>query len=129
MSEGPVLTWEREGPVVVLTLNRPETRNMISVELTDALVEACARLHADVSAKCAILTAAGSVFCAGGNLKAMHDREHHFAGNPAQMLLPGLQLVTKLKGVTAGLPLNCEMAVAHSGMAPSTAVPEAPPTR
>jgi enoyl-CoA hydratase/carnithine racemase len=85
MTDAAVLTWERDGPVVVLTLNRPDTRNMISVELTDALVEACARLHADVSIKCAILTAAGEVFCAGGNLKAMRDREHHFAGSAAEM--------------------------------------------
>ena len=84
MSDSPVLTWEREGPVVVLALNRPETRNMISVELTDALVAACARIQADISIKCAVLTANGSVFCAGGNLKAMHHREHHFAGNPAE---------------------------------------------
>ncbi|MDO9435338.1 enoyl-CoA hydratase-related protein [Hydrogenophaga sp.] len=80
----PVVLWEREGPIVVLTLNRPKTRNMISAELTDALVEACARIGADVSIKCAILTAAGHVFCAGGNLKAMHAREHHFSGNPAE---------------------------------------------
>lgn len=85
MSDDPVLTWEQDGAVVVLTLNRPDTRNMISVELTDAIVEACARLHADVTLKCAILTARGSVFCAGGNLQAMHRREHHFAGNPAQI--------------------------------------------
>ncbi|WP_038207310.1 enoyl-CoA hydratase-related protein [Xenophilus azovorans] len=84
MSDTPVLTWEREGPVVVLALNRPETRNMISVELTDAIVQACGRIQADVSIKCAILTANGDVFCAGGNLKAMHNREHHFAGNPAE---------------------------------------------
>lgn len=82
--DGPVLSWERDGPLVVLTLNRPQTRNMISVELTDALVEACARIQADISVKCAILTAAGHVFCAGGNLKAMHAREYHFAGNPAE---------------------------------------------
>lgn len=85
MNDSPVLTWEREGPVVVLTLNRAETRNMISTELTDAIVEACARIHADITIKCAILTANGTVFCAGGNLKAMHNREHHFAGNPAQI--------------------------------------------
>jgi enoyl-CoA hydratase/carnithine racemase len=84
MNEGPVLAWEREGPLVILTLNRPDTRNMISVELTDALVQACANIHADITVKCAILTAAGQVFCAGGNLKAMHQREHHFAGNPAE---------------------------------------------
>lgn len=85
MSDTPVLTWERDGPIVVLALNRPETRNMISVELTDALVDACQRLNADISIKCAILTANGHVFCAGGNLKAMRNREHHFAGNPAEM--------------------------------------------
>jgi enoyl-CoA hydratase/carnithine racemase len=84
MSDASVLTWERDGPVVVLALNRPETRNMISAELTDAIVEACASIQADISIKCAILTANGKVFCAGGNLKAMREREHHFAGNPAE---------------------------------------------
>lgn len=84
-SESPVLTWERDGAVVVLALNRPDTRNMISVELTDALVDACARINSDISIKCAVLTAQGEVFCAGGNLKAMRDREHHFAGSAAEM--------------------------------------------
>lgn len=84
MSESPVLTWEREGPIVVLALNCPDSRNMISVELTDALVAACGKIQADVSIKCMILTANGHIFCAGGNLKVMHAREHHFAGNPAE---------------------------------------------
>ncbi|WP_295374324.1 enoyl-CoA hydratase-related protein [uncultured Pseudacidovorax sp.] len=84
-AEHPELVWEREGAVVVLRLNRPETRNMISVPLTDALVQACARINADLSIKCAVLTAAGDIFCAGGNLKAMRNREHHFAGNPAEI--------------------------------------------
>jgi enoyl-CoA hydratase/carnithine racemase len=82
--ENPDVVWEREGAVVVLRLNRPDTRNMISVPLTDALVQACARINADLSIKCVVLTAAGDIFCAGGNLKAMRDREHHFAGNPAE---------------------------------------------
>jgi len=85
MTASPVLAWDRDGAVVTLTLNRPETRNMISGELTDALVQACARIQVDISIKCAILTANGPVFCAGGNLKAMHARTHHFAGNAAEM--------------------------------------------
>lgn len=85
MCEEPVLSWQREDSVVVLTLNRPETRNMISVELTDALVHACARINEDMTIKCAILTAKGDVFCAGGNLKAMRDREHHFAGSAVEI--------------------------------------------
>jgi enoyl-CoA hydratase/carnithine racemase len=84
MDDSPVVTWEREGPLVVLTLNRAEKRNMINAQLTDAIVAACAKMQSDLSVKCAILTANGSVFCAGGNLQAMHRREHHFAGNPAE---------------------------------------------
>lgn len=85
MSESAeAVTWQRDGPVVTLALNRPGDRNVISQELTDALEAACARIQADITIKCAILTAEGKVFCAGGNLRAMYNREHHFAGNPAE---------------------------------------------
>lgn len=82
---GQAVTVERDGPVAIVTLNRPEERNTISVEMTDALVQACAAIHADMGVRCAILTARGKVFCAGGNLKAMYRREHHFAGSPAEI--------------------------------------------
>jgi len=81
----PVITFEQEGPLAIVTLNRAAERNMISLELTGALVDACARINADIAIKCAIITANGPVFCAGGNLKAMHKREHHFAGSAAEI--------------------------------------------
>jgi enoyl-CoA hydratase/carnithine racemase len=67
----PVL-YERDGAIVTLTLNRPEQRNPISdTTVVEALLEALARLDADAEARVAILTGAGSVFSAGGNIKKM----------------------------------------------------------
>jgi enoyl-CoA hydratase/carnithine racemase len=54
---------EEDAGVAVLTLNRPEKRNALSLELRDELadaIEACAE-----RASCLVLTGAGSAFCAG----------------------------------------------------------------
>jgi enoyl-CoA hydratase len=65
--------YETRGAIAVLTLNRPEQRNSVDVELTRALRAELARFEADDAARIAILTGAGSVFCAGMDLKAFLD--------------------------------------------------------
>lgn len=85
MSDTSALGWDIEGHIALLTLNRPDNLNLISQELTDALVAACARLRTESEVRCVILTGSGRAFCAGGNLNAMHRREHHFAGSAAQI--------------------------------------------
>ncbi len=60
-----------EGRVAVLTLNRPEARNALTVELKDALLQAVRRLGADTDVGCLLLTGAGGAFCAGGDTKMM----------------------------------------------------------
>lgn len=57
--------------VARLTLNRPESRNAMSQELIGDLQAAAAQLAADDSARVVVLTGAGDVFCAGGDLKMM----------------------------------------------------------
>ena len=75
------LLLEKDGPVVTLTINRPETRNPLGEEGDgDLFAEACARINADREIRCAILTGAGSAFSAGGNVKAMRERSGSFAG-------------------------------------------------
>ena len=59
---------EREGGVVTLTFNRPDVRNAMTVELTDAFTDAVASLRGDPSVRCVIVTGAGKAFCAGGDL-------------------------------------------------------------
>jgi enoyl-CoA hydratase/carnithine racemase len=60
-----VLLAERDGALAVLTLNRPEKRNALSIELRRALAAALAELAADDTVACVLLTGAGSAFCSG----------------------------------------------------------------
>jgi enoyl-CoA hydratase len=61
-----VLEVERAGDgVAVVTLNRPEKRNALSIELRERLAEAFAELAADEELSCLVLTGAGSAFCSG----------------------------------------------------------------
>jgi enoyl-CoA hydratase/carnithine racemase len=55
--------------IVVLTLNRPEKRNALSIALRDAMSDALDRLGADELVKVVIVTGAGEVFSAGFDLK------------------------------------------------------------
>lgn len=67
---GEFLEVSRRGAVVTLTMNQPGTRNALTGNTAaDELVEACERIGADPSVRVAILTAAGSVFSSGGNVK------------------------------------------------------------
>lgn len=67
-----MLIYEQDGPIVTLTLNAPERRNPITDPLMiEAIVEALARINADISVRAAILTGAGSAFSSGGDLKQM----------------------------------------------------------
>lgn len=66
----PVLT-ERHGRVFVITLNRPEARNAVSPEMAQALEAAIDELERSDDLFVGILTGAGTVFCAGADLKAI----------------------------------------------------------
>lgn len=66
--EQPLIV-ERRGPVMVLTLNRPEVKNAASYELACAMAEALDMLDADDSLSVAVLTGAGGNFCTGMDLK------------------------------------------------------------
>ena len=77
---------EREGDVVLLTLNAPERRNAISTFADcDAIVEACHSVNRDRAVRCVILTGAGTAFCAGGDLKAMRDKRGIMEGSHADL--------------------------------------------
>jgi len=75
------LLVEKNGSIVTLTINRPESRNPLGEEGDgDLFAEACLRINTDRDVRCAILTGAGPAFSAGGNVKAMRERSGAFAG-------------------------------------------------
>ena len=65
MSTPDLVTVERDGATAVVTLNRPEKRNALSLELRAGLTDELEALATDKDIRCAVLTGAGSAFCAG----------------------------------------------------------------
>jgi acetyl-CoA C-acetyltransferase len=65
----PVLV-ERQGPVTVITLNRPARRNAVDLALARALERAVDAFEADDGAAVAVLTGAAGTFCSGMDLVA-----------------------------------------------------------
>jgi len=63
------LEVDRRGEHAVLTLNRPEKRNALSVALRDEITSALSDLATDEQIKCVVITGAGPVFSAGFDLK------------------------------------------------------------
>jgi enoyl-CoA hydratase len=63
----------REGPVIVVTIFRPERRNAVDSATAAALSAAFVAFDEDDSASVAILTGAGRTFCAGADLKALAE--------------------------------------------------------
>ncbi len=72
-----LLSVDREGAVALVTLRRPEKRNALSIELREELAGALRELAGDDSVACAVLTGAGSAFCAGMDVTQFGgDRAH-----------------------------------------------------
>lgn len=69
MSESLLL--EQRGGVALVTLNRPQAKNALDGEVTDALVAHLRALRNDDTVHAIVLTGAGGDFCAGGDVKAM----------------------------------------------------------
>lgn len=70
---GELVRYEIERPAVVLTMNRPERRNALSRDLIQALTDAFTRARDDSSARCVVLTGAGTAFCAGLDLAELKE--------------------------------------------------------
>jgi len=68
MSE-PLVLVEADGPVLIVTINRPEKKNAANAEVLCRLYDAWVRLDEDDDLRVAILTGRGDTFCAGMDLK------------------------------------------------------------
>ncbi len=120
-----LVTLSIAGRVATLTLNRPDARNALSIDLLGGLhaqMDALAR-RSDVSVL--VVTGAGKSFCAGMDLKAVLDDP----GAPRRLLhlladftikLRALPMVTVAKvngaaiGGGCGLACVCDLAITHA---------------
>ncbi|MFE3290344.1 crotonase/enoyl-CoA hydratase family protein [Rhodococcus sp. NPDC059234] len=70
---------ERNGRILIITINRPEARNAINSAVSNGLAAAVDELDDDADLSLAVLTGAGGNFCAGMDLKAFVAGENVIA--------------------------------------------------
>jgi 2-(1,2-epoxy-1,2-dihydrophenyl)acetyl-CoA isomerase len=75
MSAYETIDLEVRDGVAHLTLNRPDAANGINLELAQDLMDATLTIAADPAARVVLLTGAGKMFCAGGDVKGFADRD------------------------------------------------------
>jgi enoyl-CoA hydratase/carnithine racemase len=108
------------GPVARVTLNRPDKRNPIGLATCGELVHALGELKVKPEIRVVVLTGAGSVFSAGGDLSAMQPA----AGGPSASLVDlllamhglGKPIIAMVNGPALagglGLMVACDLVVA-----------------
>ena len=127
----PLLS-RRDGPVLTLTLNRPQALNSFNGALHDALLGALKSAAGDAAVRCVVITGAGRGFCAGQDLSdpqaapdltpgaTPKDIGHLIEARykPLAMLIHRfpVPVVAAVNGVAAGaganLALNCDFVLA-----------------
>jgi 2-(1,2-epoxy-1,2-dihydrophenyl)acetyl-CoA isomerase len=93
---------ERRDGVALITLNRPETLNAMGGDLVPRFAEALAEVEADPAVRCVAITGAGRAFCAGGDIRAMQERNDRIAAaaaseGPAAVIAELDRLVAELR--------------------------------
>lgn len=92
------LLYDIEDHIGTITLNRPEARNAWTEGMVHSMLAILQQASQDPQVRAVVLTGNGSAFCAGGDLKAMQQREGMFAGGTVELrdrYTRGLQAVTR----------------------------------
>lgn len=115
MTVGSSVGYRVDGPVAVVTIDRPEVRNAVDGPTAAALADAFRRVEDDDAVSVAVLAGAGGTFCAGADLKAISaGRGNRVTTDgdgpmgPTRMLL-SKPVVAAVEGhaVAGGLELAC----------------------
>src|SRR5207245_4505312 len=132
IQEAPVVTFQREGDIAVVTLNRPYRRNALSLELMAELIRTLDEIGENREIRGVILAAAGNVFCSGHDLSEMTGRdinEYRRIFDVCTQLMEKLQsipqpVIAEVQGIAtaAGCQLvaTCDLAVASDQAAFAT---------
>lgn len=122
MAPQPAVLTHTDGPVLTITLNRPQARNCVNRDLARGVADALDLLDADPELRVGVLTGAGGSFCAGMDLKAFTVGQlpliegRGFGGIAERST--GKPLIAAVEGFAVGggleIALACDVIVAAS---------------
>ncbi len=124
-----ILLEELQGGVLTITLNRPDKRNALSLELAEALVAALRRAKTNNTVRAVLIAASGRAFCVGGDVGEIAESSpadstleaqsaQLYAATEASLLLHEMPkpTIAAVRGGTAGaglsLALACDIRIA-----------------
>lgn len=115
------ILFEQDGPVAIITINRPEVRNALDNEAADALTRALRAFDEDDDLSACVLTGANGYFCAGADLKALATGQDYrpWAGDPDGPCHDTLSkpVIAAVAGFACagglGIALRCDLRVAE----------------
>lgn len=81
MSDDAVVLLDRCDRVLVVTINRPEQRNAVNMDVAEAIAAAMDMLDADPELAAGVVTGAGRGFCSGMDLKAFAAGKRPYVGD------------------------------------------------
>src|SRR5215813_12507590 len=84
MSEADAVLIERDGPVTIVTINRPHRRNAVDGATARKLYDAFLAFDSDSDTSIAVFTGVGGYFCAGADLKAVAAGEREKKGESGE---------------------------------------------
>jgi 2-(1,2-epoxy-1,2-dihydrophenyl)acetyl-CoA isomerase len=123
MSEYQNVSVERDGPIAIVSFNRPDTLNAIEAGIRAEIFTAAQEVNADDAVRVVILTGTGRAFCAGADLTEKQPENSCVEDQLNNEYKPALMAITNapkpwisaVNGAAAGIgsafAMNCDLTV------------------
>ena len=93
----PAVLYETDGPVAVVSLNRPEVLNAYNIEMRDGLFAALTAVRDDPDVRALVLRGNGPAFCTGGDVR-------EFGAAPSPVIARAVRFQRDVWGTLKDLP-------------------------